>query len=105
MINLIYFLKRKVIVKAIIVGIFISLITGIIENPPEASIINAKYYGYPYVWRITMINFTEIRFIYLAINIIFWTIFSFITLIIMKKYFLKLVHHICRLALFYYLYL
>ena len=77
----------KSLFGAIICGVLTSLITGIIENPPEASIIGAKYYGHPLVWRITMITLnisTSFKFTNLLIDIIFWITFFFTTFLIVK---------------------
>jgi len=37
----------------LVLGVCIGLVSGFVENPPEASVIGHKYYGYPFVWRIT----------------------------------------------------
>jgi len=42
---------RGLILVAVL-GICIGLVSGFVENPPEASIIGHKYYGHPLVWRI-----------------------------------------------------
>ncbi len=66
---------------AVVCGVLVSLATGAIENPPEASIIGARYYGYPLVWRVTMItmnNTTDFRFANLAIDALFWITILFI---------------------------
>ena len=39
---------------AIFVGVLIAVATGCLENPPGASIIGATYFGYPFVWRVTL---------------------------------------------------
>ena len=69
-------------------GVLVSLATGAIENPPEASIIGARYYGYPLVWRVTMItmnNTTDFRFANLAVNILFWIIILFIVSVAISR--------------------
>ncbi len=81
-------LRLKSLVWVTICGVLVSLVTGLVENPPEASIIGAKHYGYPLVWRITMVtinNYTEFRFTSLAIDIAFWITISFIASIILEK--------------------
>ena len=72
---------------AAVSGILVSLASGAIENPPEASIIGARYYGYPFVWRVTMItmnNTTDFRFANLAIDILFWITIFFIALVAIR---------------------
>ena len=73
---------------AVVCGVLVSLATGAIENPPEASIIGARYYGYPLVWRVTMItmnNTTDFRFANLAVNILFWIIILLIASVAICK--------------------
>ena len=41
------------LVLVVVLGVCIGLVSGFVENPPEASVIGHKYYGYPLVWRIT----------------------------------------------------
>ena len=81
-------LRFKLLVVAIVCGVLISLATGLVENPPEASIIGAKYYGYPLVWRVVIISLTtsvDFRFISLAVDMVFWIVFSFLALIFTEK--------------------
>jgi len=60
-------------------GILISVITGLIENPPSVGVIDATYYRYPFVWRIVKLSsLTEIRYIYLIIDAIFWSAVAFL---------------------------
>ena len=68
---------------AVVCGVLVSLATGALENPPEASIIGARYYGYPLAWRVEMItmnNTTDFIFANLAIDILFWITIFFIAL-------------------------
>lgn len=69
-------------------GIVVALATGLFENMPEASIIGAKYYGFPLYWRVTMIlispNDTFI-FTSLAIDIAFWIVVSLAATLILGK--------------------
>ena len=61
-------------------------VTGIIENSPPPSIIGAKYYGYPIVWRVTAtLHSDQFRFTDLAIDSAFWITISLLPLIILKK--------------------
>lgn len=81
-------LRLRVLAGAIVLGVLVSLASRLVENPPEARIIGAKYYGYPLVWRVDMITLTNtitFRFTSLAIDIIFWFAISFVVLIILKR--------------------
>lgn len=78
----------------IICGVLVSLATGVIENPPEASIVGAKYYGHPLVWRITMITLnisTSFTFTNLVIDTLFWVTIFFVAFVIIK-YFRRIVN-------------
>jgi len=69
---------------AVVCGVPVSLTTGAIENPPEASIVGARYYGYPLAWRVEMItmnNTIDFRFGNLAIDILFWITIFFVALV------------------------
>lgn len=79
-------LRFKSLVVAMFCGVLVSLATGFVENPPEASIIGFKYYGYPLVWRVTKtLQPTEFRFASLAIDAAFWITISFLVSIILEK--------------------
>lgn len=81
-------LRSRTLAGTVVSGVLVSLVTGLIENPPEASIIGARHYGYPFVWRITMTTMTgsaEIRFASLAIDAAFWVAISQLALITMEK--------------------
>ncbi len=69
-------------------GILVALVTGLVENPPEASIIGAEYYGHPFVWRIvrsTIDSFVDYRFAELAVDVLFWIVISFIALAVVQR--------------------
>ena len=73
-------------IGVVICGSLVSLTTGIIENSPQVSIVGARYYGYPLVWRVTMtLQPDEIRLTALAIDALFWIIISLVALIIIQK--------------------
>lgn len=75
-------LGLKSVVKAIVCGVLLSLATGLFENHPEISIIEAKYYGYPLVWRVTKtFQPTEFKVTNLTVDAVFWFAISFIALV------------------------
>jgi len=73
----------RLFLGALVCGVTVSLVTGIIENPPDAfSIIGARYYGYPLVWRVTMtLQPDDLWFSNLMVDIIFWIVISFAALV------------------------
>ena len=78
-------LNRKYLLAAIFLGVLVSLVTGIVENPPDFSVIGYKYYGYPLVWRVTKtLQPTEFRLTSLFINVLFWTAISILAILFLK---------------------
>ena len=77
--------KLKFAVGAMVLGVLVALATGIVENPPEASIIGARYYGYPLIWRFTLTNSSEFRFVNLALDVSFWFAISLIAFVAIDK--------------------
>jgi len=81
-------LRFRSLVGAIVCGVLLSLVLGLVENPPEASIIGAKHYGYPLAWRVVMISLTsrtDFNFSSLGIDIVFWIASLFIALVIIER--------------------
>jgi hypothetical protein len=70
---------------AAVCGVLVSLATGAIENPPEASIIGARFYGWPLIWRVTMNKTTGFKFANLAIDILFWITILFIASVVICR--------------------
>jgi hypothetical protein len=55
---------------------------GLIEKAPQISIPEVKYYGFPLVWRITLLSQpTEYKFTELASDTLFWIAISFAVLV------------------------
>jgi hypothetical protein len=80
--------RLRLVFGALICGVFVSLVTGAIENSPEASIIGATYYGYPLVWRVTMTTLYKANnFILpnLILDTLFWTIIFIIVWIAIQR--------------------
>jgi hypothetical protein len=76
------------LIGAIICGVLVSLASGLVENPPGASIIGARYYGHPLVWRVVIISLTtrvDFRFTSLVTDMVFWIAAIFLALIITEK--------------------
>ena len=82
------FPRLRTLIMAIICGIGISLVTGFFENMPDASIIGARYYGFPLYWRVSMVLISpKDTFILtnLAIDIVFWFLAILAVFIILGK--------------------
>ncbi len=70
----------RLLIIAAVFGASVSLGTGLVENPPRASIVGYRYYGHPLVWRVTRTFELPVEYILtnLAIDAAFWIIiFSF----------------------------
>ena len=75
------------LIAALFCGVLTSLVSGLFENPPEASIIGAEYYGYPIVWRVVMVSLiksVDYRIPSLAANTVFWIAAFFLALLIIE---------------------
>ncbi len=80
----------KFLLFAVIIGTFTSLVTGLFENSPLISIIETAYYGYPLVWRIaTVSSYVELEYVYLAVDIFFWSAVAFLILEIIRRFLMK----------------
>jgi hypothetical protein len=62
-----------------VMGVCIALVSGFVENRPEASVFVHKYYGFPLVWRITT-TFVgeEYLFFELFVDCLFWIAVVFV---------------------------
>jgi len=73
-------------VFAIVVGICLTFITGLTENPPLVATIDTTNYGYPFVWYIVKgfspASPVEIRYIFLIIDMVFWSAVAFLLLVL-----------------------
>jgi hypothetical protein len=68
-------IKATYIVGSLLCGLVLTLVTGLFENRPPASIIGATHYGYPLVWRVTMMVLPQATTIILGHflgNLVFW---------------------------------
>jgi lipopolysaccharide export LptBFGC system permease protein LptF len=78
----------KSLIGVIFCGVVMSLVTGLIENPPQYSIIGAKHYGFPLVWRVTMVTMPEYiqyTFVNLALDAFFWVVVSLVALMLLMR--------------------
>jgi len=63
----------RIAILAVVVGVCIGLVSGFVENKPDASVLEHKYYGWPLVWRITTIFEGEMyRYFELFVDCLFW---------------------------------
>jgi hypothetical protein len=79
----------KLFVFAVIGGIVITLLTGLIQNTPTM-LVGAIWYGYPLAWLIRMIIAPQyfpwvLEPPQLIVDIIFWTVIVAVVLSVYKK--------------------
>ncbi len=75
--------RIKQIIFIIFCSILVSLLTGLVENNPSATIIGAKSYGYPLAWRTTIVSqtgLTNYNFGSLAADVVFWSLLFYFLL-------------------------
>jgi len=73
---------------AVVCGVLASVSTGLMENPPRASIVGARYYGYPLFWRMTLtLQPDRIQYTNLIIDMGCWLAICFVALIIVQGIF------------------
>ena len=74
------------LVLVVVVGVCIGLVTGFVENPPEVSVIGHKYYGWPFVWRITkMFLGEEYLYFELFVDCLFWFFVVAVVYLVVRK--------------------
>ena len=80
-------MKIKILVSAIVGGLVITLLTGLINSTPQM-LVGAVWYGYPMAWLFQMIVAPiyfpwAVSAVNLAIDAIFWSIIVGIALLIL----------------------
>jgi len=76
----------RVLVLAVVVGVCIGLVGGLVENPPEASVIGHRYYGWPLVWRITKTLLPEeYQYFELFVDCLFWIAIVSVVVLLVNK--------------------
>jgi hypothetical protein len=67
-----------------VLGLGLSLFTGLLENRPDASLIGASYYGLPLAWRpVKTFQPSEIQPLPLALNMAIWGVILFLALMLL----------------------
>ena len=74
------------LILAVVISFCIGLVSGFVENPPDARVIGHKYYGWPLVWRITgMVLGEEYLYFELFVDCLFWFLIVAIVYFVVKK--------------------
>jgi len=85
---------KKMLVYAVVVGVVITLVTGLIANTPDcvftACVVGVVYYGYPFAWLARTAAAPPyspwlIRLVRLILDIVAWTVVVYIILFALSK--------------------
>jgi len=79
----------KTVIFAVIGGVVITLLTGLVNNTPEG-LVGAVWYGYPLPWLVMRVVAPEyfpwvVRPIRLILDIVVWTIAVWVILFVVYK--------------------
>ena len=79
----------KLLIFAIIGGVVITLITGLINNTPEM-LVGAVYYGFPFAWLQMLVIAPQyfpwhVRPLRLVLDIVVWTVIVWVILFAVSK--------------------
>jgi len=81
--------STKTLIFAVVGGILITLLTGLIDHTPEM-LVGATYYGYPLAWLEMLIVAPQyfpwvVRPVRLIIDIVVWAIAVWVVLFVVSK--------------------
>ena len=81
--------SMKILVYAVVAGIAITLLTGLIGNTPEM-LVGAVYFGYPFAWLEMMVIAPQyfpwvVRPIRLILDIVVWAVVVWVILFVVSK--------------------
>jgi len=79
----------KIVMFAVIGGVVMTLLTGLISHTPEM-LVGAVYYGYPFAWLEMLVIAPQyfpwlVRPVRLILDIVVWTIVVWIILFVVSK--------------------
>ncbi|MGA2625977.1 MAG: hypothetical protein ABSF63_02820 [Candidatus Bathyarchaeia archaeon] len=81
--------SMKMVVYAVVAGVVITLLTGLIGDTPEM-LVGAVYYGYPFAWLEMMVVAPQyfpwvVRPIRLILDIVVWAVVVWVILFAVSK--------------------
>ena len=79
----------KILIFAVIGGVLITLLTGLINHTPEM-LVGAVYYGYPFAWLEMMVIAPQylpwvVRPVRLVLDIVVWAVVLWVVLFVLFK--------------------
>jgi hypothetical protein len=81
--------SMKMVICAVVAGVVITLLTGLIGNTPEM-LVGAVYYGYPFAWLEMLVVAPQyfpwvVRPVRLILDIVVWTVVVWVVLFVVSK--------------------
>jgi hypothetical protein len=82
-------MRTKAVLVAIVGGVVVTLLTGLVENMP-AMLVGAVHYGYPLAWLIRLVialefNPWRVEYVNLVFDIIVWAVLVLLILFALSK--------------------
>jgi len=82
-------MRTKLIISAIVLGVFVALFTGLFSNTPPF-MVGATHYGYPLPWLIRLIIAPQyfpwqLDIVSLIGDILFWSVVAALILLILSR--------------------
>jgi len=79
----------KMAVLAVVIGVAITLLTGLVENTP-AMLMGAVWYGFPFAWLVRMVvapqyNPWVVQPLRLIADIVAWTVVAWVILFVVTR--------------------
>jgi len=80
-------LTRRLLAYAVISGVILALAAGLVERP-QVSIVESRYYGFPFIWVITK-TLAQAEFLWIGFvsDVAFWIVVALTALIVTGKIF------------------
>ena len=85
--------SMKMLIYAVVAGVVITLLTGLIGNTPEMGgqpLMGAVYFGYPFAWLEMMVVAPQyfpwvVRPLRLILDVVVWTVVVWVILFVVSK--------------------
>ena len=82
-------MRTKLVSSAIVLGVFVALLTGLFSNTPPF-VVGATHYGYPLPWLTRLIIAPQyfpwqLDIVNLIVDILFWSIVAGLILLILRR--------------------
>ncbi|MBU7013574.1 MAG: hypothetical protein HXS52_11350 [Theionarchaea archaeon] len=78
---------KKVLAASIVIGVIITLVTGVINTTPSG-LVGATWYGWPFAWRIVPVVLNPVSnydIPKLVADLVVWIVVALVLLVIFQK--------------------